>query len=332
MSSRRLGAVLAVAVALGLIGRAGAQDEAGQEAAAICKNPQCPGIVSAWQQDIKACGERRQRVADLQGKLDTCLPGRADAEKRAQEAESRVAELKKEIDRLHKEGKGSPDAELAKAVETASALKNEADRLRAEVERLTTENGKLRQLVPEGKKLSAPTPEGKKATTGEGKKKQAAPRDKTKPAVTEDKKQPEVASRATGEGSGCVALTVAVKGVCFVKTSVPGWLMARSGDRADDGATLFLRPFIDPGLIPRLPQAGASGACGPLREALKALQPLDPRPSVDAVFVRSGEAVAQCYDSGEGGWKLRPVSKSDRKHQAWILIPETPGEGGGVRP
>jgi hypothetical protein len=329
-----LGAVLAVAIALGLIGRAGAQDEAGQEASAICKNPQCPAIVGAWQQDIKACGDRRERVADLQGKLDMCLPGRADAEKRAQEAESRVAELKKEVDRLLKAGKGSADAELAKAVETASAFKHEADRLKAEVERLKAENDNLRQAAPEGRKLSAPAPDGKKkSATGEGKKKpQVALRDKTEPSVIEDKKQPEVISRATGEGGGCVALGIAVKGVCFVRTSAPGWLMARSGDRADDGATLFLRPFIDPGLIPRLPQAGASGECGPLRAALKALQPLDPRPSVDAVFVRSGEAVAQCYDSGEGDWKLRPVSKGDRKHQAWILIPETPGEGSGVRP
>ena len=149
--------------------------------------------------------------------------------------------------------------------------------------------------------------------------------------MVEEKKQPEASGQAQGEAGECVALTAAVKGVCFVKTRAPGWLMARSGDKADQDSTLFLRPFIDAGVIPRLPQVRGSRECGPLRDVLKSLQPLDPRPSVDAVFVRSGEAVGQCYDSGEGDWKLRPVSKSDRKHQAWILVPETQ-PAGGVRP
>jgi hypothetical protein len=104
--------------------------------------------------------------------------------------------------------------------------------------------------------------------------------------------------------------------------------MARSTDKADEGSTLFLRPFIDAAVIQRLPQAGGSGECARLRDAFKSLASLDPRPSVDAVFVRSGDAVAQCYDSGEGDWKLRPVSKGDRKHQAWILVPETQPDGG----
>jgi hypothetical protein len=90
MNSRRLGAVVAVAIALGLLGRADAQDEASQEPAAICRNPQCPGIVGAWQQDITACAAKTARVRELeddvgklQGKLAMCSTRATDAEGRA---------------------------------------------------------------------------------------------------------------------------------------------------------------------------------------------------------------------------------------------------------
>lgn len=322
MTSRRLGAVVAVAIALGVLGRAGAQDEASQEPAAICRNPQCPGIVGAWQQDIAACLAKTARVRELeddvgklQGKLAMCST-------RATDAEGRAASLQVEVDQLKKAA--SPDAEqLAKAVATANAWKNEAERLKAEkeklrqqadsdvaalrkeVERLRMENGKQLPQAAEGKKEQQP--------------------------VVEEKKQPEASGQAQGEAGECVALTAAVTGVCFVRTRAPGWLMARSADKADQGSTLFLRPFIDGGIIRQLPQVRGSRECGSLRDVLKSLQPLDPRPSVDAVFVRSGDVVGQCYDSGEGDWKLRPVSKSDRKQQAWILVPETQ-PAGGARP
>jgi hypothetical protein len=322
MNPRRLRAVVAVAIALGLLGRAGAQDEAGQDPAAICKNPQCPGILGAWQQDIAACAAKTARVRELdddvgklQGKLATCTTKAADAEDRA-------ARLQAEVDLLKKAA--GPDAgQLAKAVAAAKGWQSEVERLRAEKE-------KLQQQADSD--VAALRKEVERLRLGNGKQRLPTEEDKKQqPPVAEAKKQPEASGQAQREEGGCVALAAAVKGVCFVRTGAPGWLMARSGDKADRGSTLFLRAFIDAGVVPRLPQVTAGSDCGPLRDVLKSLQPLDPRPSVDAVFVRSGDAVGQCYDAGEGDWKVRPVSKSDRKQQAWILVPDTQADG-GVRP
>jgi hypothetical protein len=311
MNSLRFAAVLAMATAVMLSGSADAQDEASPDAAAaICKAPQCPGLVSAWQKDIKACEAKTARikevedvVSELQGKLEKCAPRAADA----------------------------PTSEdLAKAVEMANAWKAEADRIKAEkdklqeqvdtlaalrkeVERLSEENSKLKQPA------EGATPEAKKQPASDGKSpKQTAQEEAKKQQATDASTAP------PSPGSECAALGAVGDNLCLVRTPAPGWLMARSRDKADQGSALFLRPLIDPGIIPRLPSVAGNAECGPLRDVLKALEPLDPRPSVDAVFVRSGDLVAQCYDNGDGGWRVRPVAKGDRKLEAWILIPEAP--------
>jgi hypothetical protein len=307
MNSRRLNAVVAVAIALGVLGRADAQDEASQEPAAICGNPQCPGIVGAWQQDLTACAAKTARVRELEDVIGTL--------------QGKVALC-------------STSAEqLAKAVATANAWKEQAERLEAEKEELRQRaDSDVAALRKEVERLK--TENDKQRPQTEGKTQQIASEGKESQRPAVEKKQPEASGQAQREEGECVALTAAINGVCFVKTRTPGWLMARSarsGDEADQGSTLFLRAFIDARIIPRLPQVRGSRECGLLRDVLKSQQPLDPRPSVDAVFVRSGEVVGQCYDSGEGDWKLRPVPKGDRKHQAWILVPETK-PAGGVRP
>jgi hypothetical protein len=117
--------------------------------------------------------------------------------------------------------------------------------------------------------------------------------------------------------------------VCLVKTREPGWLMARSREKADEGFTLFLRLSLDSSLIQMLPRASDHSECERLGAVIKALEPLEPRPSELAVWVRGGnDAVTQCYASPEG-WKLRyRVPERDGKWLAWILVPE----GSSVRP
>jgi hypothetical protein len=129
-----------------------------------------------------------------------------------------------------------------------------------------------------------------------------------------------------------IDVTAASSQVCFVKTREPGWLIARSRDKADQGAALFLRFSLDTNVIPLLPRAGDHSECEKLGAVIKSLEPLEPRPSELAVWVRgSNDAVTQCYASPDG-WKLRyRVPDRDGKWPAWILVPETQ-PGGGVRP
>ena len=129
-----------------------------------------------------------------------------------------------------------------------------------------------------------------------------------------------------------IDVTAAGSHVCFVKTREPGWLMARSRDKADQSAALFLRFSLDANVIPLLPRAGDHSECEKLGAVIKSLEPLEPRPSELAVWVRgSNDAVTQCYASPDG-WKLRyRVPDRDGKWPAWVLVPETQ-TGGGVRP
>src|SRR5262245_4596720 len=117
MSSLRFTGVLAMAAALALAGAALAQDEASPDAAAaVCKAPQSPGLVSAWQKDIKACEAKTARIkqvedvlSELKGKLEKCAPRAA----------------------------GGPATEgRAKGVEMANAWKAEAYRIKAEKDKL----------------------------------------------------------------------------------------------------------------------------------------------------------------------------------------------------
>lgn len=126
-----------------------------------------------------------------------------------------------------------------------------------------------------------------------------------------------------------IDVTAAGTRVCFVKTREPGWLMARSREKADQGATLFLRLSLDYNIIPLLPRAGDHSECERLGAVVQAMAPLEPRPSELAVWVRSAnDAVTQCYASPEG-WKLRyRVPERDGKWLAWILVPDA----GAVRP
>jgi septal ring factor EnvC (AmiA/AmiB activator) len=182
---------VAVAIALGVMSRAGAQDEASREGAAICGNPQCPGIVGALQQDIKACAAKTARVNELeddvgklQGKLAMCST-------KATGAEDRAASLQAEKEKLQKQA----DRNVAA--------------LREEVQRLKEENGKLRQQIAEGRKPPIVSEgkkqaggEGKKQAGGEGKKQQQAALQEKKQQqqpVVEEKKQPEASGQPPGE-------------------------------------------------------------------------------------------------------------------------------------
>jgi hypothetical protein len=129
-----------------------------------------------------------------------------------------------------------------------------------------------------------------------------------------------------------IDVAAAGRNVCFVKTREPGWLMARSRDKADQGTVLFLRFSLDANVIALLPRAGNHGECEKLGAVIKALEPLEPRPSELAVWVRGNDdAVTQCYASPDG-WKLRyRVPDRDGKWPAWILLSETQA-GGGARP
>jgi uncharacterized coiled-coil DUF342 family protein len=129
-----------------------------------------------------------------------------------------------------------------------------------------------------------------------------------------------------------IDVTASGSRVCFDRTREPGWLVGRGRDKADPGATLFLRLTLDASVIPLLPRAGDHSECERLGDVIKSLEPLDPQPSEPAVWVRgSNDAVTQCYASPDG-WKLRShVSDRDGKLQAWILVPESQ-LGGGVRP
>jgi hypothetical protein len=129
-----------------------------------------------------------------------------------------------------------------------------------------------------------------------------------------------------------IDVTASGSRVCFARTREPGWLVGRGRDKADPGATLFLRLTLDASVIPLLPRAGDHSECERLGDVIKSLEPLDPQPSEPAVWVRgSNDAVTQCYASPDG-WKLRShVSDRDGKLQAWILVPESQ-LGGGVRP
>jgi hypothetical protein len=130
-----------------------------------------------------------------------------------------------------------------------------------------------------------------------------------------------------------IEVTAAGGRVCFIKTREPGWLMARSRDKADQGATLFLRLALDPAVIQMLPRASDHPECETLGAVVKALEPLEPRPSELAVWVRgSNGAVTQCYAAPDG-WKLRyRVPDRDGKWPAWILLREGDRGSGGVRP
>jgi hypothetical protein len=130
-----------------------------------------------------------------------------------------------------------------------------------------------------------------------------------------------------------IDVTAAGGRVCFVKTREPGWLMARSREKADQGATLFLRLSLDANVIQMLPRAADHGECERLGAVIKSLEPLEPRPSEPAVWVRgSNDAVTQCYASPEG-WKLRyRVPDRDGKWPAWILLPDSQPGGGSARP
>jgi hypothetical protein len=131
-----------------------------------------------------------------------------------------------------------------------------------------------------------------------------------------------------------IDVTASGSQVCFVKTRASGWLMARErGSKGGQASATFLRRFLDPSVIPLLPQAGGDSDCATLGTVIKSLEPLDHRPvGADAVFVRAGDGkVAQCYDSGSG-WRLRPVRPGDGKAPAWLLVPEGRSDAGTGRP
>jgi F0F1-type ATP synthase membrane subunit b/b' len=173
MNSLRFGAALAVAIALGLLGQADAQDETGHEAEAVCKNPQCPGIIGAWQQDLKACGGKAARIkelegevdklkgkgqetADLQSRLDTCSAAGTDADKRVKEATDLVESLKKEVEDLKKLAAGTGDSEkLLEAIKLANAWKERADSIKDEGEAAKKEAADLKVETETAKKEMA---------------------------------------------------------------------------------------------------------------------------------------------------------------------------------
>jgi hypothetical protein len=518
MNSRRFGAVLAVAIALGLLGQAGAQDEASKakdtagqaaekdaagqtgakdsagqaaekdaagqtgakdsagqpgakdtagqvsedtaaQAAIVCKNPQCPGVVGAWLLDMKACEVKTARIkeldeelvslkgkgkdaAELQSRLDTCATASAETEKRAKEATELADALKKELEQLkaviagtdaeklkqaldraiqwktwaeRKEAESETarkDAEAAK--KDAEVAKKEADEIKVEAEAAKKEATELKMKVAtlellkddpnRGVKRIDQTPDDTKASdtatkTPEGETKADASTlselelknkklqeilEDTRRVLVEEKKEKEVSEGAIrqvladlvdhlGKTFECASFSVEMRNgarvlkgsvaesrhrdeawklvldsplarlvhsseidvtasggrVCLVKTREPGWLMARSREKADEGFTLFLRLSLDSSLIQMLPRASDHSECERLGAVIKALEPLEPRPSELAVWVRGGnDAVTQCYASPEG-WKLRyRVPERDGKWLAWILVPE----GSSVRP
>jgi hypothetical protein len=458
MNSLRFGTVLAVAMALGLLGqaiaqdaageaavkddsakaevqgeagkaaaqdtakKAGAPDEGGQEAAVICKNPQCPVIVGAWQKDIKACVTKNARLKELEGEVGTlqvkgkelaaCADAREEAERRAKEATDRVDSLQKELEVLKQAAAAAGDPQkYLEAVEramqwkeVAERVKDEADAAKKEVTDLKTKVASLEAKVADdpnrGMKNVDKTPETKTPPSDtkvddvalsdleQKNKKLQEILDDTRRVLVEKQKEMEVSDGAihqvltdlvdllgktfecasfsvemkngvrvlkgtVGEGrhrdeawkmvldsplarlvhSSEIDVTAAGGRVCFVKTREPGWLMAKSRDKADQGATLFLRFALDPSVIQMLPQASDNAECETLGGVVKALEPLEPRPSELAVWVRGGNgAVTQCYAAPDG-WKLRyRVPDRDGKWQAWILLREGNTGGGGVRP
>jgi hypothetical protein len=409
--------------------KASAPDEGRQEAAAICKNPQCSVIVGAWQQDIKACVTKNARLKELEGEVGTlqvkgkelaaCSDARAEADKRAKEATDRVDSLQKELEVLKQAAAaaaGDPQKyleaveramqwkEVAERVkEEADAAKKEADAAKKEVTDLKSKvasleaqagndpNRGMKNVDKETKTSAGDTKVDETALSDleQKNKKLRDILDDTRRVLVEKQKEMEVSDGAirqvltdlvdrlgktfecasfsvemkngarvlkgtVGEGkhrdeawkmvldsplarlvhSSEIDVTAAGGGVCFVKTREPGWLMARSRDKADQGATLFLRFALDPSVIQMLPRASDHAECAKLGAVVKALEPLEPRPSELAVWVRgSNGAVTQCYAAPDG-WKLRyRVPDRDGKWPAWILLREgDTGGGGGVRP